>query len=474
MLERGQFINGQWRDLSPERAMPVLDKFSGETIASVAAATIEEVADAVSAAETAFETDELTPSQRSLILRETCRLVARESEPLARTLVREVGKTIREARVEVANAVVALENAAEEAKRVMGEMVPIDANSGLERRLAFTLRMPAGPVCAITPFNSPFNIAVHKCCSAIAAGNSVVVKPSEHTPLTTIRLAELMTEAGLPPGHLNLVYGAAGVGASLCADPRFARYSFTGGHEAGRRVAAAVGVRPLTLELGPAGPTFIHHDADLDQAVRRSVAAAYGIAGQVCTSVQRLYVHEAVFGDVMSLLVPLVEALRLGDPMDELTDVGPVLLEAAAARAEGWLNEALAQGAEVVTGGSRRGRMFEPTVVTGVTSEMNVFRSEAFAPLLCVVPYSDLVAEVRRDNKISGGGLQAGIFTRDLVTAFAFARTVRAGGIMVNDTSRFRVANMPFGGTGKAGYGKEGPHYAIREMTDARTVVLHL
>lgn len=474
MIEYGPFIDGEWRAPAPERTLAVLDKFSGEVIARVSAATAEEVADAVAAAEAAFEADVLTPSRRSAILHETGRLVARESESLARTLVCEVGKTIREARVEVNNAIAALQNAAEEAKRVVGEMVPIDANTGQEGRLAFTLHVPAGPVCAITPFNSPFNIAVHKSGSAIAAGNSVVMKPSEHTPLTTIRLAELMTEAGLPPGYLNLVYGAADVGAALCADPRFARYSFTGGHEAGRRVAAAIGVRPITLELGPAGPTFIHFDADLELAVARSVAAAYGIAGQVCTSVQRLYVHEKVFADVMRRLVPLVKELKVGDPMDEATDVGPVLLESAAIRAESWLAEALAQGAEISAGGSRRGRLFEPTVVTGVTPEMNVFRMEAFAPLMCVVPYSDLLTAVRSDNKISGGGLQAGIFTRDLGTAFAFARTARAGGIMVNDTSRFRVANMPFGGTGKAGYGKEGPKYAIRDMTDARTVVLHL
>ncbi len=474
MPDYGQLIAGRWRDPSPERAISVQDKFSGEVIASVTAASAEEVSEAAAAAEAAFEADELTPSERSTVLAEAGRLVRLEAEELARTLVREVGKTIREARTEIANAAAALQNAAEEAKRVAGEVVPIGANPGSEGRLAFTLQVAAGPVCAITPFNSPFNIVAHKAGSAIAAGNSVVVKPSEHTPLSTIRFAELMALAGLPAGHLNVVFGAGEVGAALCADPRFARYSFTGGHEAGRKVAAAVGVRPLTLELGPAGPTFVHFDADLDLAARRSVAAAFGIAGQVCTSVQRLYAHERVIDDLMSELVPLVEGLRLGDPMDEQTDVGPVMLEAAAARAETWISDALSRGARLEAGGSRRGRLFEPTVLTRVAPDSDVFRCEAFAPLLCVVPYSDLLSAVRQDNTISGGGLQAGIFTRDLGTAFAFAKAVRAGGVMINDSSRFRVANMPFGGTGRAGYGKEGPQYAIREMTDARTVVLHL
>jgi len=474
MPEYGQFIGGEWREPAADRLIPVLDKYGESVIARVGEASATEVAEAVAAAEAAFESSPLDLDDRFRILATASESVRNEAEELAHTLVREVGKTIREARAEVVNAATALQNAAEEAKRVKGEMVPLAAEGGSGGPLAFTLRVPSGPTCAITPFNSPLNIVAHKVGSSIAAGNSVVVKPSEHTPLTTARFAEILAEAGLPRGVLNVVFGGPAIGAQLCNDQRFARYSFTGGHEAGRKVAAAVGVRPLTLELGPAGPTFVHHDADLELAAKRSAAAAFGIAGQVCTSVQRLYVNERVFDDFMALLLDVVGALRLGDPMDEETDVGPVMTEAAAERAEGWVADAVAGGARVELGGRRERRMFEPTVLTGTTPDMDVFRHEAFAPILCVVPYSEMLPAVKADNKVSHGGLQAGIFTTDLATAFAFARSVRAGGVMINDTSRFRVAHMPFGGVGRAGYGKEGPEFAIRELTDSRTVVLHL
>ncbi|MDT3682967.1 MAG: aldehyde dehydrogenase family protein [Truepera sp.] len=451
----------------------VFDKYSGEPIAAIAEASKEEADAAVKAASDAFNSEILPPHTRFEVLARASQLVEVHAAELAKLLVREVGKTIFEARVEVASAIASILNSAEEAKRIHGEMIPIDGNAGSEQKLAFTLRVPSGPVCAITPFNSPLNIAAHKISSALAAGSSVVIKPSEVAPLSTIRLLELFSEAGLPSGYLNAVFGGATLGEQLCQDERFSRYSFTGGTAAGRKVAAAVGLRPVTLELGPAAPTFVHEDADLDRAAKRCQLAAFAIAGQVCTSVQRLFVHETILTQFLDRFLPLVAALKIGDPAREDTDVGPMISDAAAERAEEWVQKAVQGGAHVLVGGHRTGRMFAPTVLTGVTLEMDVYRREAFAPVVCIVPYTDLVPAISQANDL-GGGLQAGIFTRDLKVAFEYARRVRAGAVMVNDTSRFRVANMPFGGVGESGIGREGPKYAIQELTDEKTVVVHL
>ena len=475
MHNHGQFIAGTWREVgySPD-LINVLNKYTEERIGRLVVASAEEVDAAVAAADRAAATVEPSPRERHQALSRASDLLRERAEDFASLLVQEVGKTIREARAEVANAVEALLNAAEEAKRICGEIVPINANVGVGGSFAFTMRVPAGPVCAITPFNSPLNIVAHKVGSAIAAGNPVVVKPSELAPLNTAWFASLMAEAGLPSGYLSVVFGGPNVAIQLCRDARFARYSFTGGRRAGLQIAGAIGLRPATMELGPAGPTFVHFDADLDSAVRRVAVAAFGIAGQVCTSVQRLYVHAAVHDQFVKALLSVVGAMRLGDPRLEETDVGPVVSHEAAQRALQWVQEAVAAGASVLIGGHRKGKLVEPTVLANTTPDMRVQCQEAFAPLLSVIPYDDLITSVKQDNLISRGGLQAGIFTSDIATAFAFARHARAGGVMVNDTSRFRAPNMPFGGVGNAGHGKEGPAYAIRELTDTRTVVLHM
>lgn len=467
-------VNGEWRGADGRNAITVLDKYSGAEIALIPEATERDVKQAVDAAQAAFEGSELSPHKRFTILARAASLVQGEQQSLAELLVREVGKTIREARAEVTSAAAALLNAAEEAKRIDGETVPVEANPGSEKRFAVVMHTPSGPVCAITPFNAPFNQAAHKVASAIAAGNPVVLKPSEQTPLTAWRLAQILVEAGLPAGHLGLVYGRGDTtGEALLRDKRFARYTFTGSGRVGRHILATVGIRPVALELGSNAPTIVFADADLELAAQASRASGFAIAGQVCTSVQRLYVHESVFNRFTDIFVSLVAKLKLGNPMDEATDVGPMLTDAAAERAERVLRNAVEAGAKVLVGGRRDGRMFQPTVLSQVRRPMEVVCQEIFAPMVSLIPFGNR-DEVIREANDSEFGLQAGLFTRDLATAFYVARRLRFGGVMVNDASRYRAPNQPYGGVKDSGIGREGPKYAIRELTDFKTVVFNL
>ena len=467
-------VNGDWRRGSQHTLIDVLNKFDGSVVASIPEATLQDVDDAVATADDAFSRSTLTPHQRYTILAKAAALMEKDAESLARLLVQEVGKTIRESRAEVKSAVAALVNAAEEAKRIDGETVPVDANPGSEGRFAVVMHTPSGPVCAITPFNAPLNQAAHKVASAIAAGNSVVLKPSEQTPLTAYRLAVIMQEAGLPNGLFNLVYGRGQpVGERLLNDRRFARFTFTGSAAVGRHILATVGVRPVTLELGSNAPTIVFADADLEQAALAVRSSGYAIAGQVCTSVQRLYVHEDVLDKFTGIFVDLVAKLKLGDPMDEKTDVGPMLTDAAAERSEQVLKEAVDAGAKVLVGGTRNGRLFAPTVVSNARKDLALVCREIFAPIVSILPFRDTDAVIREAND-SEFGLQAGVFTRDLSRAFYVARRLRYGGVMINDASRYRAANQPYGGVKDSGLGREGPKYAIRELTDFKTVVFNL
>lgn len=474
MYKPKMLINGQWQVGKSDFLLPVLSKYSGVTLVEIPEATDTQVDEAIAAAQAAFDGAEITPHRRFQILEQASRLLQRDAKGLAELLVFEVGKTIREARAEVAAAAAALLNAAEEAKRIDGETIPVDANPGSERRFAVVMHTPSGPVCAITPFNAPLNQAAHKVASAIAAGSPVVLKPSEQTPLTAFRLAEILIEAGLPNGHLGVIYGrGATVGERMLRDPRFSRYTFTGSSKTGRHILETVGIRPVALELGSNAPTIVFPDANLEQAAIAARASGYAIAGQVCTSVQRLYVHENVIEQFTELFVGAVAKLTYGDPMDDSTDVGPLLTDQAAERAEKLLAEAVEQGAKILVGGKRKGRMFQPTVLANVKRPMAVVCQEIFAPIVNIISFAD-TDEVIREANDSEFGLQAGVFTRDIKTAFYVARRLRYGGVMINDASRYRAPNQPYGGVKDSGMGREGPKYAIRELTDSKTVVFNL
>ncbi len=465
-------IGGEWTDTAEK--LDVYEKYSGRVLATVAVAGRTEVDRAVAAAKHAFETVKLSPYERFTILRRTSELMLRDKQELAHILAGEVGKTMKEALVEVERAAQTVEIAAEEAKRITGEGIPVEAAPGAENRLAFTLRVPVGVVCAIAPFNVPLNLVAHKVAPALAAGNTVVLKPASVTPVIAVKLAELLEEAGLPAGWLNLVVGSGStVGEWLAKDERINLYTFTGSPGIGNKLKQDTGLRKVLLELGSNSAVVVHKDADLDLAVRMTVGKSFANAGQVCISVQRIYVHEDVREEFVRRFVEETRKLRMGDPYDPATDIGPMISEKEAARAEAWVREAVEAGAVLECGGERDGAKFVPTVLSNVTDTMKVTCEELFAPVVGITSYSDLDDCIRRIN-LSRYGLQAGVFTTNLNTAFKAAREIHVGGVLINDASQFRADLMPYGGVKESGWGKEGPKYAIHEMTEERIIVFNL
>lgn len=465
------YINGEWRTTAD--FMPVTNKYSGEVFARVAVASRKEVEEAVTAAERSFRKSALTPWQRYQILSKASELLLARREELGMIIAREAGKALKDALVEVSRAANTCRVSAEEATRVCGEMVPI-GSAGAENRFAYTIRVPVGVVCAITPFNFPLNLVAHKVAPAIAAGNTVVLKPASATPISSLALCRILEEAGLPPGHLNvLVGGGDDVGEMLLSDPRVAHYSFTGSPAVGRRIAERAGLRRVTLELGSNSATIVHRDADLIKAARSCGRMAFANAGQVCISVQRILVQQEVMEPFCRLLVEEAEKLVVGDPTDLKTDVGPMISEDAARRAEQWVREAVESGATLLTGGRREGNLFYPTVLTGVRPDMKVVCEEIFAPVVSVMPYEtfEQALEMANDSRY---GLQAGVFTGSLDLAMLAARKLEVGGVIINDTSVYRADEMPYGGVKGSGMGREGPKYAIQEMTETRVVVITL
>lgn len=463
-------IAGRWVGGGPER--DVVHKYTGRVLAVVEEADAAIVQQAVDAAAAAAAQGPPSPQERYRILRQVAEEIERRREELARDIARESGFTIKDCLNDVNRAVQTMLTSAEEAKRIEGEMVPIDGAPGFEGRLAFTIRMPVGVVCAITPFNSPLNTVAHKVGPALAAGNAVVLKPATYTPLAAITLAQMLLDAGLPPGFINVVMGAGStVGEALLADERVAFYTFTGSTAVGRRIAEAAGLRRTALELGNVSATIICEDANLARAARQCARGAFRKAGQVCTSVQRLYVHESVVEPFLAALTEAVGQLVVGDPEDPATDVGPLISEKEAIRAESWIQEAVRGGARVVTGGTRQGAVIQPTILTEVPRDARVVCEEIFAPVVSIVPFGDFDEALQWVND-SPYGLQAGVFTRDLDRALRAARALRVGGVVINDTSSTRADLMPYGGVKASGYGKEGPRYSIREMTEERLVLI--
>lgn len=466
----GNLVDGKW--ISSNGGREVLHKYTGETLAIVSEADQRVVANAVTAACRAFEDRPLSPAERFEILSRVAQEIADNRESIAREMVKESGFTLKDCLKDTNRAVQTMLTSAEEAKRITGEVVPVEGTPGFENHLALTLRVPVGVVCAITPFNSPLNTVVHKVGPALAAGNTVVLKPSTYTPLTAIKLCRMLSEAGLPPGFINLVMGSGDpVGKTLVEDQRIAFYTFTGSTAVGKQIAAGLGLRRANMECGNISGTIVCQDANLERAAERVSHASFRKAGQVCTSVQRLYVHEEVLDDFLARLRSTVDQLVVGNPEDQTTDVGPMISEAEACRAEEWVEEAVHTGAQIVTGGTRSRRIFSPTILTDVPPSAKVVCEEIFAPVVSVVPYMNLDDVIRGMNE-SPYGLQAGIFTRDLHRGLRTARELRTGGVIINDTSSTRADLMPYGGVKDSGYGKEGPRYSIREMTEERLVLM--
>ncbi|UOF90296.1 aldehyde dehydrogenase family protein [Fodinisporobacter ferrooxydans] len=472
LLVYGHFINGNWID--PNETFAVLDKYNGNEIARIGIASRQAVDDAISNALQTFQTKTLTPVQRYEILMRAAEIFKERKEELALTMVQEVGKVLKDARGEIDRGIQTFIAAAEEAKRIAGKGIPL-GQPGSENKMAFTIRVPVGVIGAITPFNFPFNLVAHKVAPAIAAGNTIVLKPAELTPLSACKMVEILTEAGLPAGFLNVVNGFGHeTGQYLLEDDRIAMFTFTGSPKVGRHIKSTTGIRKVTLELGNNSPNIVHKDVkDLDQAVDLCVTRGYINAGQACISVQRIYVHQDIFDVFAEKAVQRTQALNVGNPADPTMDVGPMISEKEAKRAEEWIVEAVQQGAKVACGGKREGSILYPTVLVDVEPQMKVVCEEVFAPVITLIPYSDIEEAFRMANE-TRFGLQVGLFTSDLQLAMRATRELQFGGVIINDVSSYRADVMPYGGVKDSGIGKEGPHAAIEEMTDERIVVINL
>ena len=465
-------IGGRWTEGASK--FPVFDKFSGAHLGDADRASREQVDAAVAAAHRSFENHRLDPYERFRILSKTADLIEQRRGELAKTIVDEAGFPGADAENEVSRTVQTFLTAAEEGKRLSGEMVPVDGSPGNAHRMAFTIRVPRGVVCGITSFNSPLNMVAHKVAPALASGNTVVVKPPQATPFSAALLLEILLEAGLPPGHANLVQGPGSeIGRWLIANPLIRFFTFTGSTSVGKSLRDAVGMRPIALELGSISATIVCEDADLDRAVPRCINSGFRRAGQACTSIQRLYVHERVYEAFLETLAAATNKLGVGDPHDPKTVVGPMISEEDAKRAESWIQEAVSQGARIVQGGKRSGAVLEPTILTGVVADARVICEEIFAPVLSVMPFSALDSVIDEINALPFG-LATGIFTRDLNRAMHAARKLNVAIVHINESSSSRVDMMPFGGVKDSGVGREGPKYAMREMTEERLITLSL
>jgi len=469
----GNFIGGSWRHSG--QTFPVTNKYTGEVLAQVASASEADVSAAVGTALSTFQAKPLPVVERCEILLQAARLIGLSKERLATMIVRESGKVMKDALAEVDRAVQTFIASAEEAKRLAGKEIPLRGQPGNEHRIAFTMYSPVGVVCAITPFNFPLNLVAHKVAPAIAAGNSVVLKPAEAAPMTSMLLAGILQEAGLPNGFLNVVNGAgAEVGGYLLKDERIALFTFTGSPEVGRRIKNQTGIRKVVLELGNNSPNIVHVDApDLAQAAKLCVARGFGNNGQACISVQRVYVHREIYDAFVRYAVEETKLLQAGDPESMQTDVGPMISIGAAERAESWIREAVNEGAEVAVGGTRSGALLQPTILVNATEGMKAVCEEIFAPVISIIAYDDFDQALKLAND-SRYGLQAGVFTSNLQLAMKAARTLEFGGVIINDASSFRADIMPYGGFKDSGFGKEGPAYAVREMSEERIIVINL
>jgi succinate-semialdehyde dehydrogenase/glutarate-semialdehyde dehydrogenase len=463
-------IGGQWVDGVSVQSLT--DKYHGKVFGQMAIASRQQVEQAVAGAAEGVAASTLSPYERYKILSEAARIIESRSERLIGLLRDEAGFTRADGDNEVKRCVQTLELSAEEAKRLNGDLIPMEAASGMKNRLGYTIRVPRGVVCAITPFNSPLNTVAHKVGPALAGGNAVVLKPANLTPFSSVELCKAILDAGLPPKLLALVNGPGReVGRQLLEDPRIAFYAFTGSTAVGREIQQAAGLRGMQLELGSIASTIVCHDADIELAIPKIINAGFRKAGQVCTSVQRLFVDRRIVDSFVPKFVAAVKAVKTGDPADPQTLIGPMISVAHAERAASWIAEAVAGGAKVLTGGTREGALLAPTILQGVNEKMRVVCEEIFAPVVCLMEFDTVDEAVQRANA-SPYGLAAGLFTRDLSTAFRTARALRFGGVHINEASSARVDVMPFGGVKDSGFGREGPAYAVREMTEERLITV--
>ena len=453
----------------------VYNPYDGSVIGTIAKGTAKDVDDAVEAAvEGQKEWSDYTAYQRYEVLSKAAELLTEQAEDFSLVLAKEVGKTIAEARGETARAIQTLTLSAEEAKRLTGEEVRFDGAPTGGGKIGFYCRVPLGVIAAITPFNFPLNLGMHKVAPALAAGNSVVLKPATVTPLSSVMLGELFWEAGVPPKAFNVVTGPGGeIGDALVQHPKVKMVTFTGSREVGKAIMSKAGFKKTTMELGSNSAVVVCEDADLEAAASRCCGGAYALAGQVCISVQRIFVQSRVFGEFVDRFVEKVKSLRVGDQLSEETNIGPMVTTQEAQRVLEWVDEAVKAGAKLVVGGDVDGAIYTPAVVTHCPRNVRLFQGEAFGPVVLINPYETIDEAIEMVND-SPYGLQGGIYTSNISYALKAVREIDAGGVMVNEVPTFRVDLMPYGGMKESGMGREGPSFAIEEMTEIKLVCFNL
>ncbi|HSW43374.1 MAG TPA: aldehyde dehydrogenase family protein [Patescibacteria group bacterium] len=465
------FLAGRWVD-SPDLLTIENPARPGEPAGLTYQATPEQYEEAVQAAVAAFEVTRRLPAyERAATLRHISTGIRARREELGRLIALESGKPIRDALVEVDRATLTFRLGAEEAERIGGEVMPLDLMASSKGRVGITRRFPAGPVAAISPFNFPLNLAAHKLAPAIAAGCPIVLKPPSKDPLTMLTVAEIVEEAGAPAGSVSILPMSRELGDRLVADDRFKVLTFTGSPAVGWDMKARAGRKRVVLELGGNAGAIVDRTANLDWAVKRITNGAFAYAGQVCISVQRVFVHDDVFDAFVDKFTAAASALRLGDPIDPETDLGPMVDEKATLRTQAWVDEAVALGGRVLLGGTASGTYFSPTILADTPVEAKVCSQEAFAPLVVLFRFSTFADAVRQLNA-SVFGLQAGVFTNDLANAFTAFNELEVGGVILNDVPTYRIDHMPYGGVKDSGLGREGLRYAIEDMTEIRILVV--
>ncbi len=452
----------------------VKDKYSGEVIGRVPSVSPEQVPSIIEMAFKAFARylETLPLHRRAEILTEAASLIRRRQNDFAKLIAREAGKPIKYSRKEATRASLTMQLSAEEAKRLHGETIPFDAEPRGEDRTGYWFRVPAGLVLAITPFNDPLNLVAHKLGPAVAAGNTVVLKPSSLTPLSAIRLVGTLQEAGLPEDYIHVVTGEGEkLGPELVSNPNVRVVTFTGGVDAGQKIARLAGLKKIALELGSNCPVIVMEDASLDLTAACVLDAGYNCQGQNCIHAQRILIHESRYEELVARLVEGTKKLKVGNPLDESTDVGPMIAESEAARVEEWVDEALKSGANVMVGGERHGTIYLPTILTDVPKDAKVATEEVFGPVMIVSKFQKMPDAIQESNSTSYG-LHAGIFTKSTDNALRAISKLNFGSVLINDTSDFRVDFMPFGGMKHSGLGREGVRFAIEEtMTEIKTVI---
>jgi len=465
-------INSKWIDRDDQ--IGVFDPFDNSLIDYIPKANREDVNNVLKAAEKGSKiAKRLTIYERSQILYKTADILTNRTEEFAQLLARESSKTIREARKEVSRCVNTLRVSGEESKRIHGETIAFDSFPGGENRKGYYYRFPIGVILAITPFNDPLNLVAHKLGPAFAGGNSVILKPATVTPLSAIKLAEALLEAGLPPSVLQIITGhGVEIGEPLIKDERIQMLSFTGGITAGKKIVSIAGIKKLGMELGSNSPVIVWNDCDIDWAVASCVSGAFWAAGQNCIGVQRIYIHTSIYDEFKAKFVNRTGKLKIGNKLSEETDMGPMITATEALRVENWINDAIHSGATLLCGGQRKDALISPAVLENVPKKCRIYCEEVFGPVVSLFRVNDFDEAIKEANSLEYG-LHAAVFTKDVNLAFKAAYEIECGGIMINDSTDYRLDSMPFGGVKNSGLGREGVKFALQEMTEPKVICFY-